>query len=143
MEERLLKTIQAIAEVKVELEYVPMSEVNSRMKKQDYDILATGIAVADPNFEGAVSFFIERDPPFIASTAAPNDFSNRVKNARELDKNELRAKAMRQIINDSQSAGYVVPLFHFSSFSVAKQELDLSGVPSGDETILFSKVRMK
>jgi MarR-like DNA-binding transcriptional regulator SgrR of sgrS sRNA len=143
MEERLPKIIQTIAEAKVDLEYVPLSDLNDRMKKQDYDILATGIAVADPNFEGAVSFFIERDPPFIPSNSAPNNYSTRVKQARELDKNELRAKAMRQIINDSQAAGYVVPLFHFSSFSVAKQEIDLSGVPSGDETILFSKVRMK
>ena len=143
MDERLPAAISKITGTKVSIEYVPLNQVDERMKKQDYDILATGIAVADPNFEGAVSFFVEREPPFIPSGEKPNNFAQQVKAARGLKTNELRANEMRKIMSDAQNAGHVVPLFHFSSFSVAKNGVDISTVPSNDETIVFAKVRMK
>lgn len=124
------------------VETFPLSTLNDRLKNQDYDILATGIAVADPNFEGAISFFIERDPPFIPSSVAPSDFSDQVKVARSLGTTAARTERMKEIMLRAQEAGHVLPLFHYSSLSVAKPGLDLSGVPSTDETIHFSKVRI-
>lgn len=142
IKESLPKAIEKLTGTKVEAEYVALSDLESYMKKQDYDLLATGMAIADPNFEGAVSYFIERDPPFIPSTPT-NDLSKKVAAARTESNMDDRASSFRTIISEAQRVGHVAPLYHFSSFSVAKPELDLSGVPSGDETILFSKVRMK
>lgn len=142
IQETLPVAIQKLTGVKVEAEYVPLAELESYMKKQDYDLLATGMAIADPNFEGAVSYFIERDPPFIPSSKE-TDLAKQVAEARAATKMEDRAKAMRTIMSEAQRAGHVAPIYHFSSFSVAKPEVDLSKVPSGDETILFAKVRVK
>jgi MarR-like DNA-binding transcriptional regulator SgrR of sgrS sRNA len=142
LHESLPKAIESATGYKVEAQYVPLSDLESYMKKQEYDILATGMAIADANFEGAISYFIEREPAFIPSSKS-NDLAKRVAAARSEKQVDARAKALRKIMSDAQAVGHVVPLYHFSSFSVARPEIDLSGVPTGDETILFSKVRMK
>jgi MarR-like DNA-binding transcriptional regulator SgrR of sgrS sRNA len=139
--ERLPELIKkATGSPDVTVEFVPLMSVDQHMKNQDYDILATGIAVADPNFEGAISFFIERDPPFIPSSESPDDFSEQVKRARSFKSTKERAEKMREVLIRAQEAGFVLPLFHFSSIAVAKPGIDLSGVPNTDETIHFSKV---
>lgn len=142
--ERLPQIIKEITKaLDVTVEVVPLAKINDRMKAEDYDILATGIAVADPNFEGAVSFFIERDPPFIPSGPAPCDFAAQIKSARSLKSVKDRAEKMKEIIIHAQEAGYVLPLFHFSSIAVAKPGVDISEIPNTDETVHFSKVRIK
>lgn len=129
--------------IEATFEVVPLTEVNERMKKGDYDLLATGIAVADPNFEGAMSFFIERVPAFIPSSLKPNDFAQQLKGARGLPTSKDRARKMRELILKIQESGFVLPLIHFSSVAVAKPGVDLSAIPNSDETVLFSKVRMR
>ena len=141
--EALKKALARISGISFEIEMVKLPDLNERMKKGDYDILGTGLAVADPNFEGAMSFFFERSPSFIASTEAPFDFDNQVKKARELPTSKERAATMRSIVIESQEAGYMLPLFHFSSMAMAKSGVDLSQIPNSDETVLFWKVRMK
>lgn len=139
----LVKALKESNGIAVECELVPLPEVNDRMKKGDYDILATGIAVADPNFEGAMSFFFEREPAFIQSDLNPNNFASQIKEARGLATSKDRAAKMREIIIHAQEAGHVLPLFHFSSLAIAKSGVNLSEVPNSDETVLFSKVRMR
>ncbi len=129
--------------VKIECTLIPITEISNYLKKGNFDLLAGGLAVADPNFEGAMSFFIERDPPFISSTLTPNDFSAQMTKARSLPTLKERAAKMREIIIAAQEAGHVLPLFHFSSLAIAKPGIDLSEVPNSDETVLFSKVRMR
>ena len=129
--------------IEAECELVPVPQVNERIKKADFDILATGIAVADPNFEGAMSFFFEREPAFIPSSTKPYDFSSQLKEARGLPTTKERAAKMRGIIVHAQEAGHVLPLFHFSSLAIAKPGVDISEIPNSDETVLFSKVRMR
>ncbi len=127
----------------VKIEVVPLPEVDGRMKRGDFDILATAVAIADPNFEGAMSFWVERVPPFIQSIAKPNDFASQVKDARTIPAPSQRASRMREIIVRAQEAGHVLPLVHFSSLAIAKPGIDLSDIPSSDETVQFSKVRMR
>ncbi len=143
MNHRIKAALDGFDGVKVRAEEIPVSKLNERMKKGDFDILVSSIAVADPNFEGAMSFFIERDPPVIQSGKSPYDFSHQMRLARGLPSSEERAQRMREIIVTAQEAGYVLPLFHLSSLAVAKPGIDLSGVPNSDETVLFSKVRMQ
>ncbi len=128
---------------KVETEIITVLKIEERTKKGDYDLFASQIAVADPNFEGAMSFFIEREPAAIPSGPAPFDFSRQTKEARSLPTSKERAQRMREIIIKAQESGYVLPLFHFSSMAIAKHGIDLSSIPNSDETVLFSKVRME
>ncbi len=90
-----------------------------------------------------MSFFVERDPPFVASLEAPNDFASQVEKARGLSSQAEKAQKMSQVMIRAQEAGFVLPLIHFSSFAVAKPGIDLSDIPNSDETIPFSKVRIK
>ncbi len=139
----LAAAIKEVLGIYAECELVPLPEVSDRLKKGDFDILATGIAVADPNFEGAMSFFFERVPALIQSGDKPNDFATQIKDTRALATSKERASRMREIIIHSQEVGHVLPLFHFSSLAIAKPGVDLSGIPNSDETVLFSKVRMR
>ena len=143
MRENLIKAIASVSGQSAKLEVISTSKVNERMKRGDFDILGVQLAVADPNFEGAMSFFIERDPPFIQSGKGTEDFSSQLRVARGLPTSTERATRMREIIIRAQEAGHVLPLFHFSSLAIAKPGVDLSEIPNSDETILFSKVRMR
>jgi len=143
LKDNLQKTLSSVMGVKIECTLIPVTEISNYLKKGNFDLLAGGLAVADPNFEGAMSFFIERDPPFISSTLTPNDFSVQMTKARSLPTSKERAAKMREIIIAAQEAGHVLPLFHFSSLAIAKPGIDLSEVPNSDETVLFSKVRMR
>ncbi len=141
--EHLPGAIRSATGVEVSIEVVPLTGINERMKKGDFDLLATGVAVADPNFEGSMSFFIEREPPFIQSSEKPHDFAAQLKEARSLPSSQQRANRMREIIVRAQEAGHVLPLFHFSSLAIAKPGVDLSEIPNTNETIPFAKVRMR
>lgn len=143
MREALAKTISTVSGQPAKIEVIPIAKLSERMKRGDFDIFGVQVAVADPNFEGAMSFFIEKDPPFIPSGAGTTDFAAQLRQARGLPTMAERAARMREIIIRAQEAGHVLPLFHFSSLAIAKPGVDLSEIPNSDETILFSKVRMR
>lgn len=143
MREELVKLISKISGQTTKVELIPLSKADERMKLGDFDLFGVQIAVADPNFEGAMSFFIERDPPFIQSGKGKSDFSKELRAARGLPTSTDRAERMREIMISAQESGHVLPLFHFSSLAIAKPGIDISEVPNSDETILFSKVRIK
>ncbi len=134
---------KSFGEMGLKIELIQFAEFDERMKRGDYDILATSLAVADPNFDGAMSFFIEREPAFIQSSKGANDFASQLRAARSLATSEERAGRMRDIVIRAQEAGYVLPLLHYSSIAIAKPGVDLSEIPNSDETVLFSKVRMR
>jgi MarR-like DNA-binding transcriptional regulator SgrR of sgrS sRNA len=138
----LVRASAALNHAKMDVETFPLSKLDEKTKSGDFDILAISLAVADPNFEGAMSFFIERVPSFIQSTAEHN-FAQQLTAARKLPNSGARAEAMRGIIVQAQLEGHVLPLFHFSSLAVAKPGVDLSEIPNSDETVIFSKVRMR
>jgi MarR-like DNA-binding transcriptional regulator SgrR of sgrS sRNA len=132
----LSESIKSIAGIRPEIEIVPLSALDSRMKLGDFDFLATGIAVADPNFEGAMSFFFERKPPFIQSAAKPLDFSDQLAEARSLPLLKDRAARMREIILGAQEAGFVIPLFHYFTFRALRLQ-------SQESTCQRYRTRMK
>ena len=124
-------------------EVLPYNSLDRRVERGEYDLMIVGLAVAGPNIEGSMSFFFEREQSFFPSGPSPHDYAKQVSEARTLPNASERAARMRDIVLKAQEAGYVLPLFHFSSMGVAKAGIDLSGVPVGDETITFSKVRFK
>ncbi len=143
IQEKLTELIEdATGSKDVTVKYIPYSSLNEHLKAQDFEIMATGLAVSDPNFEGAVSFFIERDPPVIQSGKPPYDFSKQVRHARLLPTRDERVVQLREIFTRAQEAGYFLPLFHFSSLAVAKPPIDMSNISNSDETIQFAKLRI-
>lgn len=135
--------LKELLEKSPEIQVLPVNDINGHLEAGDYDILATNFGVADPNFDGAMSFFIERNPPFIQSGPGKLDFASQVRDARGILDNKMRAAAMRKIIVSAQEAGLVLPLFHFATMAVAKPGVDISKLPHTDETIHFQKIRFE
>ena len=143
MNNDLTQQLSKLAGTKANLDLPPITKLDEITKEGNFDILALSFAVADPSFEGAMSFFIERDPPMIQSMPGEFDFAAQLRQARALSTSEERANSMRKIIIAAQEAGHFVPLFHFSSLAIGKPGIDLSLIPNSDEVVPFSKVRFK
>jgi hypothetical protein len=56
---------------------------------------------------------------------------------------KFRNAEYRRVFTEATNAGCVLPLFHFSSIVIARDGIDLSGVPTTDETVAFAKIRFK
>jgi MarR-like DNA-binding transcriptional regulator SgrR of sgrS sRNA len=122
---------------------VPISEFNKERSAEQFDILVATLAVNDPNVEGAVSFFFGMNPPLIPNSyAAPGNFTKRITEARQFDEGKRNAE-YRKVFTQTVQDGCLLPLFHFSSVVIAREGIDLSGIPTSDETVAFSKVRFK
>jgi len=122
---------------------VSISELSIAGKKGDFDVYLGSLGVADPNFEGALSYFFEMSLPTIPSGTGKHDFKTRLFEARRISDTGKKVLEMRKIMSDALCGGYVLPLFHFSTTVIAKPGIDLSQVPTTDESVSFSKVRFK
>lgn len=122
---------------------VQLSDFDKERAAGQYDILVASIPVNDPNVEGAVSFFFGMNPQLIPNSGEKNgDFKGRTIAARNLDEAK-RNSEYRKVFTQAVVDGCLFPLFHFSSIVVARDGIDLSKVPTSDETVAFSKVRFK
>jgi ABC-type transport system substrate-binding protein len=129
--------------LKPEFRSVSLNQIGSVMKAGDYDFYLGSFGVADPNYEGALSYFFETSPPPIPSGEGVENFAERNANIRKEKNDNKRIELARAMLGDVVSYGHIVPLFHFSTLVMARPELDLSQVPVTDETVSFSKVRFK
>jgi MarR-like DNA-binding transcriptional regulator SgrR of sgrS sRNA len=123
---------------------VPLNAFEATRAAGDYDLLAANLPVNDPNIEGALSFFFALTPAIIpnAGEGAMN-FKARIERAQRIEDEASRHREYRKVFSDATHAGSVFPLFHFSTIAVARDGIDLSGVPETDETVSFAKVRFK
>lgn len=122
---------------------VPLNKFESTRVAGQFDFAFIPVAVNDPNVEGPVSFIFGLNPPLIPNSSGLNgDFKSRVMSARTLDQT-VRNTEYRKVFTQATHDGCVLPLFHFSSIVVARGGIDLSSVPSADETVAFSKIRFK
>ncbi len=122
---------------------VPLPDFEKERASGQYDILVATLPVNDPNVEGAVSFFFGMTPPLIPNSGdGSGDFRKRIVTARSFEESKRNAE-YRKVFTQSVQDGCLLPLFHFSSVVVARDGIDLSGVPTSDETVSFSKVRFK
>jgi hypothetical protein len=117
------------------------TEIGTKLSGGQFDVYAGSLAVADPNYEGAVTFFFSAHPPVFPSGVAPNDFAEQIASARRLPTEEEKGRRLKEIVLSAVRAGFVQPLFHFSSLTLAKPGLDLTRVPPTDEVVAFAKIR--
>jgi hypothetical protein len=72
-----------------------------------------------------------------------SDFMKQINEAKKLKEQSERSFVYRKVFTDATQLGCVLPLFHYATVVIAKEGLDLSKVPTTDETVSFSKVRFE
>jgi len=122
---------------------VSLNQLSSAIKAGHHDFYLGSVGVADPNYEGALSFFFETTPPIIASGSGDQDLAQRTAQIRKEKSEGNRLQAARDMLRDAVCYGHFVPLFQYSTTVIARPELDLSKIPSTDESVSFSKVRFR
>lgn len=123
---------------------VSLSEFESARAAGKYDLLAGALPINDPNVEGFMGFVFGLTPSIIPNAGTGNkDFQARIKNARSTPDQLERNLEYRKIFTESVLDGCVLPLFHYSTIVIAKEGIDLSQIPTTDETVAFSKVQFK
>jgi ABC-type transport system substrate-binding protein len=140
----LCKAIKESLGLEPKFKVVPLNEFEKARAEGNYDILAGSLPVNDPNVEGAMGFFFGLTPPIIANAGqGEKDFGARISAARKLEDQLARNLEYRKVFTMAVREGTLLPLFHYSTIVVAKEGIDLSLVPTTDETVAFSKVRFK
>lgn len=145
LRKNLAEAIKNVTGAEPVFKIVPLSEFEAARVAGNYDLVAASLPVNDPNIEGAIGFFFGLTPPIIpdAAEAGAKAFSKRVQNAKLLKNQPERNLEYRKIFSEATNEGSILPLFHFSTVVVAKKGIDLSHVPTTDETVAFSKIRFK
>lgn len=122
---------------------VALNQVMPSIAKGEFDLYAGSVGAEDPNIDGALSYYFDGAGALIPSRSGAHDFTGRLEAARKTGDEKERVQAMRAILRDSVCLGHALPLFHYSTIAIARKNLDLSAVPTTDETVSFSKVRFR
>lgn len=127
-----------------EVREIELSDHNKVMNNSKSDFYFGSIGLADPDPEGALSYYIEGESPIIRSDDA-NNFVAMLDQARrqEAGGEQGRLRAMTQLLAAAVNRGHILPLFHATSLGIARGGVDLSPVPISDESVTFSKIRFK
>lgn len=139
-----LKTsIKSLTGIEPQFKIVPLNEFEKARAAGDYDLLAGALPVGDPNVEGAIGFIFGLRPPIIPNAGESEDknFNLQIEKASKLEDSSGKSLVYKKIFTKATDEGCVLPLYQYSNVVLTKQGLDLSGIPSTDETISFAKVR--
>lgn len=144
LRDNIKAAIKEITGIEPHLKLVPLNKFEETRVAGNYDFVAASIPVNDPNADGAMSFFFGLTPSIIPSAGeGAKNFKARVSAAGKLEDSAIRNREYRAVMAEATREGCVLPLFHFSTIVVAKDGMDLSMVPTTDETVAFAKVRFK
>lgn len=126
------------------IKVVSLNDFESARAAGKYDLLAGALPINDPNVDGFMGFVFGLTPPIIPNAGdGKKDFQARVK-ASQSKKDQLeRNLEYRHIFTEAVNEGCVVPLFHYSTIVIAKEGIDLSKIPTTDETVAFAKVQFR
>ena len=144
LQRNIRTAIKGLTGVEPILKLVSLADFEKTRAAGNYDFLAGSLPVNDPNVEGAMGFFFGLTPPIIPNAGdGSSDFQSRVKKARLNPDHLERNLEYRRIFTQAANEGSLLPIFHYSTIVIAKEGIDLSEVPTTDETVAFSKVRFK
>lgn len=137
-------SVKSLTGIEPKFKLVSLSEFEKERAAGDYDFLAGSLPVNDPNIEGAMGFYFGLTPPIIPDGGTEQtDFKKKIDEAKKLSEQSERSFIYRKVFTEATQQGCVLPLFHYATIVIAKDGLDLSKVPTTDETISFSKVRFE
>jgi MarR-like DNA-binding transcriptional regulator SgrR of sgrS sRNA len=143
LQENFKTLLKEITGYTPEIKVVPLSEFEATRVKGDFDFVAGALPVNDPNVEGAMSFFFGLNPAIIPNADGERgNFKKRVDSVKTAQEH-IRNLEYRKVFSDATNMGCILPLFHYSTMVVAKEGLDISRIPTTDETAAFKKVRFK
>lgn len=144
LERNIRAAVKKMTGIEPVLKLVSVADFEKTRAAGNYDILAGALPVNDPNVEGAMGFFFGLTPPIIPNAGdGSKNFQVRVQKAHLLSDPLERNLEYRRVFTEATQEGTLFPIFHYSTTVIAKDGLDLSAVPTTDETIAFSKVRFK
>lgn len=118
---------------------IAMSDYTKKRLEGHFDIYAGTVGLADPDPEGAMSFYLDNNPPVVAK--GDGKYVKLLDEARHENNPEKRVSLYRKILTDSTHEGRVLPLFHLSTVGIGRPELDFSKIPLSEESVTLSKVR--
>lgn len=137
-------SIKSLTGVEPKFKLVSLNDFEKARAAGEYDFLAGALPVNDPNIEGAMGFYFGLTPPIIPDGGTEKtNFKKQIDDAKKLTEQSERSFIYRKVFTDATQQGCVLPLFHYATVVIAKSGLDLSKVPTTDETISFSKVRFE
>ena len=139
------RAIKEVTGIEPVLKIVTLGEYEKVRTAGNYDLQAVALPVNDTNVEGALGYIFGLTPPFIpnAGSDGAKNFHARVLGAKKLADQSARNLEYRKVFSDAINEGCLLPLFHYSTVVIARNGLDLSEVPTTDETVAFSKVHFK
>ena len=145
LRENLKEAIREVTGITPNLTTVSAGEGDKVRSAGKFDFWAGSLPVNDANVEGALGYIFGFEPPFIpnAGEKGQKNFHTRILAAKKLNDQSARNSEYRKVFSDAINEGCILPLFHFSTVGIAKNGMDLSMVPTSDETVTFSKVRFK
>jgi MarR-like DNA-binding transcriptional regulator SgrR of sgrS sRNA len=141
LKENIRKTILKTVGVEPKFISVSLDEIRKTKVKGEYDLYAGTVGLADPDPEGAMSFYLEGEAPVIRSEGT--DFLARLDSARKEKNSEKRVVQMRTLLRDAVCDGHVLPLFHLSTVGIGRPEMDFSGIPTSDESVTLSRIQFR
>ncbi|MGE3263226.1 MAG: ABC transporter substrate-binding protein [Bacteriovoracia bacterium] len=144
LQRNIRSTLKELTGIEPTFKLVSLADFEKTRAAGNYDLVAGSLPVNDPNVEGAMGFFFGLTPPIIPNAGeGSKDFQARVKKARLNPDHLGRNLEYRRIFTEATREGSLLPIFHYSTIVIAKEGIDLSQVPTTDETVAFSKVRFK
>lgn len=136
--------VKSVTGVDPVFKMVSLADFEKTRTEGNYDFVAGSIPINDPNVEGAIGFFFGLKPPIIPNAGeGSRDFQARIKAALSNPDQPARNLEYRRVFTEATREGALLPLFHYSTMVIAKEGIDLSHVPTTDESVAFSKVRFK
>ena len=118
----------------------PLSELMSKFTEGDFDIYAGPIGTGDSNPDGSISYLFEFDIPVVRSDESSHLGS--LAEARKETDEFKRIDKYRKLLSTATSEGRVLPIFHYSTVTIARKNIDLSQIPDSDESLSFNKIKM-
>jgi MarR-like DNA-binding transcriptional regulator SgrR of sgrS sRNA len=141
LQENIRQTILNLTGHEPHFIVVAVDQIGKIKEQGNYDLYAGTVGLADPDPEGAMSFYLEGKAPVILPDG--NNFLDRLNDARLEQDRDKRIIEMRRILNDAVTQGYILPLFHLSTVGLGKPGLDFSGISVSEESVIFSKIRFR
>lgn len=137
--------IKTLLGIEPKFKIVPLNKFESARIEGDYDLLAGALPVGDPNVEGAIGFIFGLNPPIIPNAGLEGElnFNAQIDKATNLDEPSQKTLIYKKIFTKAVDEGCILPIYQYSNVVITKKGLDLSKVPTTDETISFAKVRIK
>ncbi len=144
LRENIKTTLKSVTGVEPKFKIVTLSEFEKNRAEGEYDVLAGSLPVNDPNIDGSISFFFGLSPAIIPNAGeGSKNFQSRIDNAKKLSDQMARNLEYRKVFSEAAKEASIIPLFHYSTIVIAKENIDLSAVPTSDETVAFSKVKFR